>query len=389
MEKSIIDKLMELKQLYESGILTKEEMEAEKKKILGESSKEEQQPSYPPRSEPEAPCDMPKQSIISENKVELFFQKYKAYIICGIVALFVIIGIITVPKMLSTGSSDIVVENDSIAVTYITREDTINAVTSLVSEIYMNVLSDPTRNWEEKYFSEDYYDWYSRIKEYDTKNHMGELGFFGGKNIWTDGLNGNDLTAEVVTVSIEEHPIDGHTLEAFTYPYVEVIVKGKGKGKEKKLYWPFINYDGAWKIFGSLTSMQLYVNEMSQNSGSEMWFCRYVEAAKDDYNNKSKYLSSDFKSHIKKVDDRAAKEMRERCDIWGIGSDEWIDDMAAKEIWSNNSQADLEVILSLNDNTDKRSRKVHLVVENGSWAIDDIDGFKEWAIKTIEENGEN
>ena len=35
MEKSNIDKLMELKQLYEQGILTKEEMEAEKKKILG------------------------------------------------------------------------------------------------------------------------------------------------------------------------------------------------------------------------------------------------------------------------------------------------------------------------------------------------------------------
>ena len=34
MEKSNIDKLMELKQLYEQGILTKEEMEAEKAKIL-------------------------------------------------------------------------------------------------------------------------------------------------------------------------------------------------------------------------------------------------------------------------------------------------------------------------------------------------------------------
>lgn len=34
MTKSIIDKLMELKQLYEQGILTKEEMEAEKAKIL-------------------------------------------------------------------------------------------------------------------------------------------------------------------------------------------------------------------------------------------------------------------------------------------------------------------------------------------------------------------
>ena len=34
MEQQIIDKLMEIKKLYEAGILTKEEMEAEKAKIL-------------------------------------------------------------------------------------------------------------------------------------------------------------------------------------------------------------------------------------------------------------------------------------------------------------------------------------------------------------------
>ena len=34
MEKQTIDKLMEIKKLYEAGILTKEEMEAEKAKVL-------------------------------------------------------------------------------------------------------------------------------------------------------------------------------------------------------------------------------------------------------------------------------------------------------------------------------------------------------------------
>ena len=34
MDKEIMDKLMEIKKLYEAGILTKEEMEAEKAKIL-------------------------------------------------------------------------------------------------------------------------------------------------------------------------------------------------------------------------------------------------------------------------------------------------------------------------------------------------------------------
>lgn len=41
MAKSNIDKLMELKQLYEQGILTKEEMEVEKKKILGQPNSDD------------------------------------------------------------------------------------------------------------------------------------------------------------------------------------------------------------------------------------------------------------------------------------------------------------------------------------------------------------
>ena len=41
MEQSAIDKLMELKRLYEAGILTKEELEAEKQKVLeNETAKE-------------------------------------------------------------------------------------------------------------------------------------------------------------------------------------------------------------------------------------------------------------------------------------------------------------------------------------------------------------
>jgi hypothetical protein len=44
MVKANIDKLMELKQLYEQGILTKEEMEAEKAKILKTSTSQEESP---------------------------------------------------------------------------------------------------------------------------------------------------------------------------------------------------------------------------------------------------------------------------------------------------------------------------------------------------------
>ena len=45
MAKSNIDKLMELKQLYEQGILTKEEMEAEKAKILNASTPKVESPN--------------------------------------------------------------------------------------------------------------------------------------------------------------------------------------------------------------------------------------------------------------------------------------------------------------------------------------------------------
>ena len=82
---SQLDKLMELKQLYEQGILTKEEMEVEKKKILGESSKEEHQPSIPSQPEIENPSvDIPKEANNVIDEKESFFQKYKTYIFVGL-----------------------------------------------------------------------------------------------------------------------------------------------------------------------------------------------------------------------------------------------------------------------------------------------------------------
>jgi len=85
MAKTNIDKLMELKQLYEQGILTKEEMEIEKKKILGESSKWEQQSSTAPKSELQVPSAYnTRRSSKSEGEKVPFFQKYKTYIFIGI-----------------------------------------------------------------------------------------------------------------------------------------------------------------------------------------------------------------------------------------------------------------------------------------------------------------
>lgn len=76
MEKSNIDKLMELKQLYEQGILTKEEMEVEKQKILNNSSSNSsKEPTYDERT-----ATLPKNDSANDS----FFQKNKKYILCGV-----------------------------------------------------------------------------------------------------------------------------------------------------------------------------------------------------------------------------------------------------------------------------------------------------------------
>lgn len=96
-QKTQIDKLMELKQLYEQGILTKEEMEVEKRKILGtenETAKEA------PRQEKTLLSDSQQPQIEVEKPDEPFFQKFKTYII-GIALLLLIACIIFVPREVS------------------------------------------------------------------------------------------------------------------------------------------------------------------------------------------------------------------------------------------------------------------------------------------------
>lgn len=96
-KQSQIDKLMELKQLYEQSILTKEEMETEKHKILGslsdapksESSQTIERQSHAEAKEPA--------KISVENTKDSFFYKYKGYVF-GIALLLVIACIIFVPR---------------------------------------------------------------------------------------------------------------------------------------------------------------------------------------------------------------------------------------------------------------------------------------------------
>lgn len=89
---SQIDKLMELKQLYEQGILTKEEMENEKKKILGESFREEQKQSDS-LSRSESVVNTPEESFVKNKEKATFFKTNKIYIFVGI-CLLIIVGLI-------------------------------------------------------------------------------------------------------------------------------------------------------------------------------------------------------------------------------------------------------------------------------------------------------
>ena len=101
MAKTNIEKLMELKQLYEQGILTKEEMEVEKHKILGttiETPKPDSSQTIEQQSHVEAK-ESAEYSV--ENTDDSFFDKYKGYVIGGIALLLVIAVTIFVPKMIT------------------------------------------------------------------------------------------------------------------------------------------------------------------------------------------------------------------------------------------------------------------------------------------------
>ncbi len=86
MAKSNIEKLMELKKLYEDGILTKEEMEAEKAKILTGNSSIEAEDSLKSKEEEKL------QAVIDEiyNDEPTFFERYKK-VIFGIVAALILV----------------------------------------------------------------------------------------------------------------------------------------------------------------------------------------------------------------------------------------------------------------------------------------------------------
>ena len=68
MEKQTINKLMEIKELYESGILTKDEMEAEKNKVLHPEGIVSEEPKAEEPVSEEIPSDAPLVMTDSEGR---------------------------------------------------------------------------------------------------------------------------------------------------------------------------------------------------------------------------------------------------------------------------------------------------------------------------------
>ena len=96
MTKSIIDKLMELKQLYEQGILTKEEMETEKQKILGSVSdapKSESSQTIERQSHVEAkePAKKPADDLKLKESI-ILLSAYAVIYICWLILNKFVIG---------------------------------------------------------------------------------------------------------------------------------------------------------------------------------------------------------------------------------------------------------------------------------------------------------
>lgn len=138
MAKSNIDKLMELKQLYEQGILTKEEMEVEKKKILGQpnsdDTKSEVGKTVDNNASVKEHVNTRNNEAVNKNKLDdrkrknhSFFQKHKK-----IVIVVTIIAVICIIIFSIKGNSEVaqapVQDSDSI--------EEIQPEASMVNEYY-------------------------------------------------------------------------------------------------------------------------------------------------------------------------------------------------------------------------------------------------------------
>jgi len=121
-----IEKLMELKQLYDTGVLTKEEMETEKTKILGTAENEPQDDSV-------------SENCQSLNYKASFFQKNKKIIVGTsiIIAIAVLLSFLFFKKQLSTSTKvyDSSQPVNNLLIANETEQDSIYLVKSLSDDL--------------------------------------------------------------------------------------------------------------------------------------------------------------------------------------------------------------------------------------------------------------
>ena len=121
--------------------------------------------------------------------------------------------------------------------------DSTSAVKQQVEAMYRSVISDKlknrTVNWEKKYFTEDFYEWWERVNEYDRQHHQGEIGFID-YDIWLQAQDYTDNpTATVKEVSFRKDYNDNE--------YADVSVEIKN-GTPEIVNLVMVEDNGIWKI---------------------------------------------------------------------------------------------------------------------------------------------
>lgn len=152
MAKSNIEKLMELKQLYENGILTKEEMESEKAKILNNDTEESE--NVESKVEEDQPVQEETQTISEEEtylyEEESFFEKYKTYIYVGIAVLIAIILFAVFAGSKGNVNNNVATEADDIILANL-QED------SVATEIIEPIKEDNSiGKWRKEYYKDEF-----------------------------------------------------------------------------------------------------------------------------------------------------------------------------------------------------------------------------------------
>ena len=176
MAKTIIDKLMELKQLYEQGLLTKEEMEVEKAKIFDKNTDVFQVSESKPQVERKDIVD-----DSTEKSEKNFFGQYKNYIFGSVLIALLAIGWYTYSnhrtfpiagnlesayeEMSSTGENlDIATGEESIIVELIKKWDEMHCP-SRFNDSNNNLYADEVWFYGEKMGTEKIFKNYQKILE--------------------------------------------------------------------------------------------------------------------------------------------------------------------------------------------------------------------------------